>query len=275
MRSVSTFIHPHIGWRKIKSIIAIFVGFCFWQILRLFMPGLEVHPIFIYIYGMIFIAWIINVQILPYPPKPGTLSYIIMEWKLVRKRKKAHLIEKLSVNGKTYKIHELLGKGKGGYSYLVSDGKKEYVLKQIHHEPCDYYQFGDKIASEIDAYNHLKTLGIRMPELIDVDIENERILKEYIAGDTILEMVKQDKMKMIYMDQIHAMCKVLYRAHTNIDYFPTNFIVQNDELYYIDFECNDYMEEWDFEHWGVKYWTKTPEFMEYINNFKEEASEMV
>lgn len=47
------FPHPHIGMRKIKSIIAIFVGFCLWQTMRLFMPELEVHPIFIYIYGMI------------------------------------------------------------------------------------------------------------------------------------------------------------------------------------------------------------------------------
>lgn len=44
---------PHIGMRKVKSILAIFVGFCLWQFLRLFLPGLEVHPIFIYIYGMI------------------------------------------------------------------------------------------------------------------------------------------------------------------------------------------------------------------------------
>lgn len=45
--------HPHIGMRKIKSIVAIFIGFCLWQTIRLFLPGLEVHPIFIYIYGMI------------------------------------------------------------------------------------------------------------------------------------------------------------------------------------------------------------------------------
>lgn len=44
---------PHIGMRKIKSILAIFVGFCLWQTIRLFIPELEVHPIFIYIYGMI------------------------------------------------------------------------------------------------------------------------------------------------------------------------------------------------------------------------------
>lgn len=45
--------YPHVGMRKVKSIIAIFVGFCLWQTLRLFLPELEVHPLFIYIYGMI------------------------------------------------------------------------------------------------------------------------------------------------------------------------------------------------------------------------------
>ena len=59
----------------------------------------------------------------------------------------------LSVNEKEYEIIELLGKGKGGYSYLASDGKQRYVLKQIHHEPCSYYQFGNKIQAEINDYN--------------------------------------------------------------------------------------------------------------------------
>ena len=43
------------------------------------------------------------------------------------------------------------------------------------------------------------------------------------------------------------MCVLLYAANTNIDYFPTNFVVHNEEIYYVDFECNDYMEEWNFE----------------------------
>lgn len=45
--------HPHIGMRKVKSLLAVFAGFLLWQLLRLFLPGLEVHPIFIYMYGMI------------------------------------------------------------------------------------------------------------------------------------------------------------------------------------------------------------------------------
>ena len=91
----------------------------------------------------------------------------------------------LTINGNPYQVLRLLGKGKGGYSYLVTDGESQYVIKQIHHEPCDYYQFGDKLASELRDYERLKNIGIPMPRLLDVDREQERILKEYIPGDTI------------------------------------------------------------------------------------------
>ena len=46
----------------------------------------------------------------------------------------------MNVNQKEYKIVKLLGHGKGGYSYLAEREGKFYVLKQIHHEPCEYYK---------------------------------------------------------------------------------------------------------------------------------------
>ena len=65
--------------------------------------------------------------------------------------------------------------------------------------------------AEIEDYKHLRAIGIPMPKMLDADMVQERILKEY----------------------------------------------------YIDYECNDYMEEWNFENWGVKYWSKTSAFLEY------------
>lgn len=102
------------------------------------------------------------------------------------------------------------------------------VLKQIHHEPCDYYQFGNKMDAEINDYKRLCKIGIKLPRMVDIDIKKERILKEYIEGETIYDLVLQDKMKPI------------------------------------DFECIDYMEEWNFENWGIKYWSKTAEFIKYV-----------
>jgi len=166
----------------------------------------------------------------------------------------------MTVNERDYQVLRLLGKGKGGYSYLVTDGAGEYVLKQIHHEPCDYYRFGDKLASELRDYERLRMIGIPIPKLLAVDEKQERILKEYIPGETIDVYVREDRMEDGLFRQMEDMCRLLYPANTNIDYFPTNFVVCEGKLWYIDFECNDYMEQWDFQHWGSLYWRKSEAF---------------
>lgn len=175
-------------------------------------------------------------------------------------------MKQLNVNDKNYTILKLLGKGKGGYSYLALDQDKQVVLKQIHHEPCDYYQFGNKIESELNDYHKLKEIGIMMPQLLEVDIQNERIIKEYIDGPTVFEMVLHDSLPLNCNKQIQKMCSLVYKAHINIDYFPTNFVLEKhtNKLYYIDYECNPYMDKWNFENWGIQYWSKTPEFLKYV-----------
>ena len=34
----------------------------------------------------------------------------------------------------------------------------------------------------------------------------------------------------------------------------------------LDYECNEYMDEWNFENWGIKYWSKIEEFQKYIES---------
>ena len=121
----------------------------------------------------------------------------------------------------------------------------------------------EELQSELNDYETLRRVGIPMPELLEADRENERILKEYIEGERIDELVLRDAMRPEYLEQIHAMCRLLYPAGLNIDYFPTNFIVRDGLLYYIDYECNGYMSQWDFENWGSKYWSKTEELIKY------------
>ncbi len=173
-------------------------------------------------------------------------------------------MENISVNGKNYSITKLLGHGKGGYSYLAEDSEhQQFVLKQIHHEPCDYYTFGNKIEAERNDYERLKNAGIRIPRMLDIDAENERIVKEYIEGETIYDLVKKDLSVEAYLPQIREMADKVHNSGLNIDYFPTNFVVRNGLIYYVDYECNSYMEEWNFENWGIKYWSRTPEFEDY------------
>lgn len=164
----------------------------------------------------------------------------------------------LSVNGVEYAVERLLGRGKGGYSYLVEREGRKFVLKQIHHEPCDYYTFGDKLAAERRDYEKLLAAGIPIPKLLDVDVPQERILKEYICGPTVQELTARGELQKEQLCQVRQMAAQARSAGLNIDYYPTNFILQEGKLYYIDYECNPYTEEWSFETWGSAYWNNLP-----------------
>ena len=163
-----------------------------------------------------------------------------------------------------YRIIRLLGHGKGGYSYLAERDGTQAVLKQIHHEPCDYYSFGNKIEAERRDYTRLREAGIRIPELSAIDEENERIVKEYIEGETVFDLVRRGGDAGPYLPQVREMAAQARAAGLNIDYFPTNFVIRDGLLWYIDYECNGYMDEWNFENWGIRYWSRTPEFEDYL-----------
>ena len=178
-------------------------------------------------------------------------------------------MDTLTVNATAFHILKLLGHGKGGYSFLAERDGKQYVLKQIHHEPCSYYTFGNKIEAERNDYQRLLAAGIRIPKMLDIDAETERILKEYIPGPTIYSLVKTDSVKPEYFDQVRHMAWQAQQAGLNIDYFPTNFVVWDDTLYYVDYECNLYDPKWNFENWGNDYWWKSQAFMDYVNQHRD------
>ena len=167
--------------------------------------------------------------------------------------------EYVQVNGRDYEIVKLLGHGKGGYSYLARREDETVVLKQIHHEPCDYYTFGNKIEAERNDYRRLLAAGIRIPRMLEIDVENERIVKEFIDGDTAAQLVQAGMLTEEHLRQVREMAELAMAAGLNIDYYPTNFIMQDGLLYYIDYECNSYDEQWSFERWGAQYWSTTAE----------------
>lgn len=164
--------------------------------------------------------------------------------------------EERVVHGVTYQIERLLGKGKGGYSYLAKVAGQECVLKQIHHEPCDYYQFGNKIEAERNDYQRLLDAGIRIPKMLDIDLEQEIVIKEYIQGDVAFDLIQEGKPIDDYLPQLWEMASLAKNKGLNIDYYPTNFVIRDGLLYYVDYECNQYMDEWSLAQWGIKHWGK-------------------
>ena len=110
----------------------------------------------------------------------------------------------------------------------------------------------------------MSALGLPMPRLLAVDEAQERLVKQYIPGPTVLEQLRAGTLPPEAEDQMLAMCRLLYPAGLNIDYFPTNFILWDGVLYYVDYECNPYDAQWDFSHWGSRYWADTPELRAWL-----------
>lgn len=175
------------------------------------------------------------------------------------------MVKEMKINNIEYTIIKYLGKGKSGYSYLAQKADKYYVIKQIHHEPCDYYSFGDKLEAELNSYKTLKNINITMPILIDVDKEKECIVKEYIDGPILIDLIANNTISDEYIAQIFDMCRKLYKANLNIDYFPTNFVIQEGCIYYIDYECNNYSDEWNFENWGIYFWVHSEKIKSFVD----------
>ena len=96
--------------------------------------------------------------------------------------------------------------------------------------------------------------------MIAIDPETERVVKEYVEGPTVFELVREGASAEAYLPQAREMAALAKAAGLNIDYFPTNFVVRDGLIWYVDYECNSYMDEWSFENWGIRYWSRTPEF---------------
>ncbi len=162
-------------------------------------------------------------------------------------------------------VEELLGKGKSAFSFLAKNSNNIYVLKLMHNEKVSYYDFkNDKTSVEINAFNKLKKLGIRIPKLITYDLERQYLLKEMIEGPTAAEYICENQINEDIIKQLFLISNVLKSVKLNIDFFPTNFVISKNELYYIDYEINEYSFEWSLENWGIFYWANNEGFKKFF-----------
>lgn len=186
---------------------------------------------------------------------------------------------RITTNLGELELIRLLGKGKSGYSYLAKNLECQYVVKLMHYEPCDYYSFGNanKVELEASAYNILEKSGVRIPELLVVNVDSNYLIKEYIEGSLVTELIIEDALPEFCVKQVFGMSRALKSVGINIDYFPDNFVMSNGVLYYIDYECNRYNEKWDLVNWGLYYWAnakgmkayKETHDPSYINSYSD------
>lgn len=185
-----------------------------------------------------------------------------MDWNIRprswKKAMKPDISDTLAILGDKYRVMEALGKGKGGYSFLVEDTKgRHYTLKCFHHEAVDYYTFSaNKVDLELNAYCFLERSSLKIPRLLYWDRKREIILKEFVPGETAKERVERGEDLSSYFPTLSSIQKDMKERGVNLDWYPSNFIDYKGSLYYIDYEISPYEDKWSFENWGVFHWKK-------------------
>ena len=82
--------------------------------------------------------------------------------------------------------------------FIIRDGQAldlDYTCKVIEGKKIYHAQ----LEAELNDYNRLLDTGINLPKLLEVDYKNERILKEYIEGPTIYDLVKDVAPEIAYV----------------------------------------------------------------------------
>jgi tRNA A-37 threonylcarbamoyl transferase component Bud32 len=90
-----------------------------------------------------------------------------------------------------------------------------------------------------------------MPKLLFFNQDEQFLIKEYIPGSTLAQIVADNQLCDNHITQMFEICEKLYPNQLNIDYFPTNFLEKQGALCYVDYECSQYSDEWNFENWGI------------------------
>jgi hypothetical protein len=173
----------------------------------------------------------------------------------------------LETNSGGIHLEKFLGRGKSGYSYLGLLGDTLCTVKLMHYEPCPYYSFGNrnKVEIEVEAYQHLNSLNLPLPKLLGFDPQHNYLVKEYLEGTLATDLIAAGEAEIV-IGQLYKMFFIARDAQINLDYFPANYLIKDQTLYYIDYEFNPYQAEWDLYNWGIYYWANTEGMKQYLTN---------
>jgi TP53 regulating kinase and related kinases len=163
------------------------------------------------------------------------------------------------------KIIKKIGKGKSGISFLAESPIGLVVLKEMHNEFIPYYQFNkNKVELELESYDLLSKFDFHIPKLIDYDIQKNYLIKEYIEGQTVTEKLIEAPLEDELILKVLQLELMLKKDNVNIDYFPSNFVIQDNTFFYIDYEHDPYSDEWNFSNWGIYYWLNREGMTNYM-----------
>ena len=162
-------------------------------------------------------------------------------------------MEYILVKKTNYEIVEKIN----SYLIRVRHDEKMYLVYDFSYNPELFLDFKF-------AYKRLKSSGVSIPNVYELDKKSYRAVTEDIKGPTVLDMLREKDLDEKIIEQAFILN---YKARINrlrLNFDPINFIYKDNKLYYTPFTFTQYEREEDFTQKEFRLWFYTAEFKNYL-----------
>lgn len=142
---------------------------------------------------------------------------------------------------------------------IAKHGKKTYQITKFDYKSDD----GKELAYQI---NRVSTCGVKVPKLYLLDKRNGYIVKEYVAGKTIMEMIASDNLDEKIYEQLFQNAYLAKINRITLNYEPDKWLFADGELYYTYPYFIIYNEEKDLVKKYLRLWFPTKELQTFLKN---------
>ncbi len=123
-------------------------------------------------------------------------------------------------------------------SYRARCAGRWLVLELVDEEGwLDDRAVAEEVRRRVRAYAALVAGGVPVPRLLDHDVSRGYLVKEYLAGSNVGEILSQGRLGSGVVDQFGALTRLVRRHDLSIDWSPANFLVVNGGLHYTAYEA--------------------------------------
>ena len=179
------------------------------------------------------------------------------------------IFNELTKQKEVYSLVRELNRVNNGIFYLYAKENNKVVIKELINKIDDEGQF--EIDKELYSYERLESLGIYIPKMIGYNREENIVIKEYLEGKDLLGLIRDEKLSMDKFLELLKYSELLNSDNLNIDYFPNNFIMKDEKLFYINYKVFPYTEELNLRNWGIYYWINSLGIRQYMETGDEKS----
>ncbi len=169
--------------------------------------------------------------------------------------------DKIKIGKEEYTVLRVLRPRAGWDNYLVSDGKKQYLMNVFpvdeKKELCESI-----IDKKLSNYHKLKDIGIPMTEIVASDKNAGIIIREYKEGTPASLLILRSELSADYLNQVRDMAMLAEKNGYVLDYFPAEYICDMDKCHYVKYELETYQDEKSFDNMVRKFWMSVSEVKE-------------